>query len=48
MANFDFVEVFDACEDLMEESASFTILKTPLFHNIVEELTSGCVLHYQK
>ena len=48
MAHLYFVQVFNTGEDLMEEAAGLSILESSLLHDVVEELTAGCVLHDQE
>ena len=47
MDDAQFVQVFDACNDLMKELASLSFLDSLVLHDEVEELTSTRILHDQ-
>ena len=47
MDDAQFVQVFDACNDLMKELASLSLLDSLVLHDEVEELTSTRILHDQ-
>ena len=47
MDDAQFVQVFDACNDLMKEFASLCLLDSLVLHDEVEELTSTRILHDQ-
>eukprot|EP00359_Climacostomum_virens_P010557 CAMPEP_0204907666 /NCGR_PEP_ID=MMETSP1397-20131031/6761_1 /ASSEMBLY_ACC=CAM_ASM_000891 /TAXON_ID=49980 /ORGANISM="Climacostomum Climacostomum virens, Strain Stock W-24" /LENGTH=132 /DNA_ID=CAMNT_0052076901 /DNA_START=1125 /DNA_END=1520 /DNA_ORIENTATION=+ len=47
MDNSEFVEVFEAREDLLVELASLDFVEPCVSHNVVEELASTRVLHNQ-
>ena len=42
------VKVFHTGQDLVEKATGFTILESPLLDDVVEELTTWCVLHDQE
>ena len=48
MADFDLVEVLNACEYLVEKSACLTVLQPALFYDVVEQFAPTRVLHDQK
>lgn len=48
MADAALVDVLNARDDLLKEPASFCFLELLPFNDVLEQLTSGCVLHYQK
>ena len=45
MADSDFVNILDAGDDLLEETACFVFLQALALDDVVEELTAVCVLH---
>jgi hypothetical protein len=45
MDNVELVEVFNSCNDLMEEFASLWFLDTLVFDDVVKEFTPTCILH---
>jgi hypothetical protein len=47
MNDTEFVKVFNACYDLMEELASLCLFDPLVLHNEVKELTSTRILHDQ-
>lgn len=47
MDDAQFVQVFDACNDLMKELASLSLLDSLVLHDEVKELTSTRILHDQ-
>ena len=47
MDDAQFVQVFDACNDLMKELTSLSLLDSLVLHDEVKELTSTRILHDQ-
>lgn len=45
MTDFVRMKVLDACENLMEEPACFTVLKTLFLDDVIKEFTTRRVLH---
>jgi len=39
------VQILDSRHDLVEKFCGFMLRKTVLFHNIIEEFTTICILH---
>jgi len=47
MHNTELVQVFNASNNLVKESASFRFLDSLILHNKIEKLSSACILHDQ-
>lgn len=48
MTHLDLVQILDAGENLVEKATGLGVLEPALFDDVIKELATGCILHYQE
>ena len=48
MTHLYLMQVLDSSQDLVEEAAGLSVLQAALLYNVIEELATRGILHYQK